>query len=396
MAPTWPSIISMAKKSNSRHVRLWLVCTVLVSSVLSVEMARGCPFCTALEPTLSQRRASSAVTLLAEVETASAGGSARLKVHQVLSGDETLLAQSQFSAPLDLAVQSGTLVVLFGSDAADGEREWHAVAVDETSAAYLARAPGTDLPAAERLVYFARFLEHPNKLAAEDAYLEFGHAPLDVVAEVSPRFEMEQVRTWLTAPEVPGHRKGFYGLLLGLAREDRDKTANAELLRKLIVAPEDDFRAGFDGILGGYLLLEALPGLELIESRYLSDTKAAVGDVRHAQTALRFYHEYGRAIPQQRICEATRHLLARPEFAASAIIDLARWNDWQPLDEIAGLYAEPAYAEPTIRRAIVGYLLACPEAQGRQALADLRSIDPGGVAAAEQLLSRTGAVPQAQ
>jgi hypothetical protein len=396
MAAIWPSIISTAKKSNSRHVRLWLVCLLLACGMFASRPARGCPFCTALEPTLAQRRAASDVTLLAEVETASAGGSARLKVHQVLSGDETLMAQSELSAPLNLAVQPGTLVMLFGNDTADGEREWHAVVVDETSAAYLARAPGADLPAAERLVYFARFLEHPNKLVAEDSYLEFGHAPFDVVAEVSPRFDMEQVRTWLTAPEVPGHRKGFHGLLLGLAREDGDKTANAALLRKLILEPEDDFRAGFDGILGGYMLLEALPGLELIESRYLSDTKAAVGDVRHAQTALRFYHEYGRAIPKERICVATRHLLARPEFAASAIIDLARWNDWQPLEVIAGLYAEPAYAEPTIRRAIVGYLLACPEPNGRQALADLRSVDPAGVAEAEQLLSRTGAVPQAQ
>ncbi len=396
MAPTWPSIISTAKKSNSRHLRLWLVCLLLACGMFACRPARGCPFCTALEPTLTQRRASAAVTLLAEVETASAGGPAQLRVHQVLSGDESTAAQSQLSAPLDLSVQPGTLVVLFGNDAADGDREWHAVAVDETSAAYLARAPAADLPAPERLVYFAKFLEHPNKLVAQDAYLEFGHAPFDVVSEVAPRFEMHQVRSWLVNDAVPGERKGFYGLLLGLARDDGDRAANAALLQKLILEPEDDFRAGFDGILGGYLLLEALPGLELIESRCLANNKAAVGDVRHAQTALRFYHEYGRSIPLERICEATRHLLARPEFAASAIIDLARWKDWPPLEVIAGLYAEPAFAEPTIRCAIVGYLLACPEPHGRSALANLRSIDPAGVAEAEQLLSRTGAVPQAQ
>jgi hypothetical protein len=226
--------------------------------------------------------------------------------------------------------------------------------------------------------------------------LEFGHAPFDVVAEVAPQFQAEQVRGWLTAPSVPGDRKGFYGLLLGLARNETERKANAELLRKLILAPEDDFRAGFDGILGGYLLLEAQPGLELIESRYLASPTAAVGDVRHAQTALRFYYEYGREISKDRICEATRRLLARPEFAASAIVDLGRWNDWQPLEAIVSLYAKPAYAEPAIRRAIVGYLMACPQPAGRERLADLRAVDPAGVAEAEQLLLRTGAVPQSQ
>lgn len=386
----------MVKKSNSPPVRLLLTCVMLVCGTFATRPARGCPFCTALEPTLSQRRAGAAVTLLAEVETASAGGPAQLKVHQVLSGDESIAAQSQLSAPLDLAVQPGVLVVLFGTDSADGDREWHAVAVDETSAAYFARAPKDNLPAAERLAYFTRFLEHPSQLVAEDAYLEFGHTPFDVVSDVAKQFQMEQIRAWLTAPEVPGHRKGFYGLLLGLAGEEQQRQTNSELLRKLILAPEDDFRAGFDGILGGYLLLKGAPALELIESRYLADLTAAVGDVRHAQTALRFYEEYGRSIPQARICEATRHLLARPEFAASAIIDLARWNDWQPLVQIAALYAEPTFAEPTIRRSIVGYLLACPEPQGRRTLAELRSIDPAGVAEAERFLSQTGTVPQAQ
>jgi hypothetical protein len=44
----------------------------------------------------------------------------------------------------------------------------------------------------------------------------------------------------------------------------------------------------------------------------------------------------------------------------------------------------------------VGYLLNCPQQHGRQALVDLRVIDPAGVTAAEQMLSRTGAVPQPQ
>ncbi len=397
MATTWPSIISMAKRSNSRPRWLAALCGAILAGSLGACTARACPFCTALEPTWSQRRAAAAVTLLAEVESIAAGSPATLNVHQVLAGETSGVPRPSFSAPLDLAARPGQLLVLFGNDSPDdAQREWHAVAVDETAAAYLARAPRTERSGADRLAYFAHFLEHRNPSIAEDAYLEFGHAPLDVVAEAAAHFSMAQVRAWLIDPAVPGHRKGFYGLVLGLAHEPREQQANAELLRKLILAPDDDFRAGFDGILGGYLLLGDRAALELIESRYLANATAAVGDVRHAQTALRFYHEYGRTISKERICEATRHLLARPEFAAAAIIDLARWHDWQPLGQIAALYTRDNFADAAIRPAVIGYLLACPESSARRALGELRSLDPAGVAEAEQLLSRTGAAPQSQ
>jgi hypothetical protein len=157
----------------------------------------------------------------------------------------------------------------------------------------------------------------------------------------------------------------------------------------MILAPEDDFRAGFDGLLGGYLLLRGAAGLELIESRYLANPKAADGDVRHAIIALRFYEEFGRDIRRGRLSAALAQVLARPEFAAIVITDLARWNDWDSLARISRLYDEAAYSDAAIRRAIVGYLLACPKPAAGAELARLRSNDPAGVAAAEQVLSRT-------
>ncbi|HEV7222256.1 MAG TPA: hypothetical protein VGN42_06100, partial [Pirellulales bacterium] len=75
--------------------------------------------------------------------------------------------------------------------------------------------------------------------------------------------------------------------------------------------------------MGGYLMAAGEPALELIEHKYLADPRAASGDVRHAMTALRFYHEYGREIPAERLARALRKLLVRQEFAAAAIVDLA-------------------------------------------------------------------------
>ena len=87
--------------------------------------------------------------------------------------------------------------------------------------------------------------------------------------------------------------------------------------------------------------------------------------------------------------------LARPEFAESAIVDLARWQDWDALPEVTSLFTKAGFAQPAVRRAVVGYLLACPEQRARLALASLRALDAAGVAEAEQVLSTTGSVPQA-
>ncbi len=401
MASTWPSIIWMAKKSNNfaatlRSCALCAACTlgILVSVA---ETASACPFCTALGPSLCQQRQQAAVVALAELAGPAAGKRSNLRLHRVLEGAVLLAGKQALEVEIDVTVKPGRLLLVFGNgppDAPPDKLTWHAVPVDETSYAYFARAPSAKTALVERLRYFVPFLEHRDPLIAEDAYLEFGHAPFDQVASVGEILPLARLRDWLTDPRVQPAHKGFYGLALGLAGDVSARRANAEFLRKLILAPENDFRAGFDGVLGGYLLLAGSDGLDLVESRYLSNPRAADGDVRHALTALRFYHEYGHEISVARQQSALRQLLARPEFSEAAITDLARWKDWDAVERIGGLYEQPAYAQPAIRRAIVGYLLACPTAKASAMLARLRQNDPQGVAAAEKILSRTTSVLQ--
>ncbi len=197
---------------------------------------------------------------------------------------------------------------------------------------------------------------------------------------------MNKLRRWLTDPQVPPERKGFYGLALGMASGAVDRRLNEELLHQQIVAPASDFRAGFDGVLGGYLMLTGPKGLDLLESRYFTNPKAAIGDVQHAMRALRFYHQFGHGIEPIREAEALAHVLDRPEFAADGITDLARWQYWPILAHVANLYERKGYADPLIHRAIVGYLKACPKPEAATALAHLRVVDPQGIAEAEKWL----------
>jgi hypothetical protein len=396
MASFWPSITWTAKRSNSRagnrlSLTIRLACAALVL-VGTARVSLGCPFCTALGPTLSQLREQAVVVALAEVEDSKDAKLTRVRLHRVLAGGELLHGKQSIEIPLEIPGRPGSLLLVFGNGGAAarlGELAWNAVGVNETSYSYFARAPTLKTPVVERLRYFGPFLEHREPLIAEDAYLEFGHAGFDQVAAAAETLPKSRLRAWLTDPNVPAGRKGFYGLALGLGDQGTELAANAEFLRQLILAPEDDFRAGFDGILGGYLLLAATPGLELVEQLYLANPRAADGDVRHALTALRFYYEDGRAIPRERLQRALRCLLARPEFSAAAITDLARWQDWGAQEQIAALYASPGYGQAEIRRAIVGYLLTCPETSAAKALARLRKVDSAGVAAAERSLAPT-------
>lgn len=403
MASTWPSITSMAPRStkagrlkNQRaRLRAVLVC-LLLAGMTSAALA--CPFCTALAPTLAQRRAAAKVTALAEVRGQSADRQTTLDLHRVLDGQKLLGNATSVVARLDGLAKPGGLVLLFGTPkpgvaeavaATTDAFDWHAVAVNEATAAYFFRAPPADQPASERLKYFAPFLEHADATIAEDAYLEFGHTPFDVVAQVAPLVPVERVRDWLVSAQVPEHRKGFYGLLLGLSPNEAQRQANARFLRQRIESPEDDFRAGFDGLLGGYLLLAPQAALELIESKYLANPQAADGDVRHALTALRFYHEFGRELPKARLNEALARLLARREFAEAAIVDLARWQAWEALPQVVALYPKEGSGSSNLGRAVVGYLLACPTKEAAHSLRNLRKQDPRGVAEAEEVLRRT-------
>ncbi len=395
MANTWPSITSMAPRSTScAATGAWLAALVAAVACGS-SRAVACPFCTALEPTLSQQRAQAQVVLLAENETAGSEATTELRIHRVIVGGPRAAAGQLVRVPVDRAGKPGSLLLAFGDGKATdalADLRWRVLPVTETSYAYFARLPASATPTAERLRYFARYLENSDPLIAQDAYLEFGHARFDEVASVIDALSAEQLRRWIGADAVPQSRKGFYGLALGLATDPATRAANAAFLKQQILTPDDDFRAGFDGLLGGYLLLTGVDGLRLLDERILANPKAADGDVRHALVALRFYHEYGHEIPADRLRQSLRQVLMRPEFAAAAITDLARWKDWNALPTIVPLYGKAAYATPTTRQAIVGYLLACGQPAAERALAELRRQDPQGVDAAEQVLTRLGGV----
>ena len=125
MANTWPSIVLMAKKSNSLadcRLHLFLAIAAVIAACWPGSLV-ACPFCTALEPTLCQLREQAAVVALVEVEEQSPKLHTRARLHKALTGAERLRAVTSLAADLDVAASPGSLLLLFGSPAGQGDSQ---------------------------------------------------------------------------------------------------------------------------------------------------------------------------------------------------------------------------------------------------------------------------------
>jgi hypothetical protein len=353
--------------------------------------ATACPFCGTVGQSLAQRRDAAAIVAVAEAEgTAAVDPSSvlmqRFRIDQVLC-DTAHASVVGKTVPARVAGPIAGTAVLFGTvraaapEAAADDHSWSAVAADETLLGYVAAAPATDRPAAERLRWFAARLEHPDPAIAADAFTEFGLAPFSAVRTGASALDPARLLAWVSEPGIDARRRGLYGLLLGVVAATAEDPAVArtciDTLRRAVEAPADDFRAGFDGVLAGVLVAEGTNGLDFLEHRGLFGRQARALDQRHLLAAVRFAAEsLTETIPRGRLVAATAALLASPAVAADATVDLARYQAWDMVTEVSRLWDTLGADDPLVRRAVAGYLTACPLPAAKQALDQIRSRDP--------------------
>jgi hypothetical protein len=347
----------------------------------------ACPFCGAVGESLSQRRDRAAV--LAIGESAAPVGRDRnglpiqaMTVLHVLRGDaaspaETVVAR--VPGPI-----GGTALIFADAevDAPDAAptKAWSAIAADESLIAHAVSAPPTTAPESDRLRWFASRLEHANPAIAADAFTEFGLAPYASVRAAADAFDDRALARWIADPGVDQRRRGFYGLALGIVAATTDDPAtrarSLAAIRDAVAAPADDFRAGFDGLLAGLLVADGTRGLAAMERQGLLAESARAVDQKHAVAALRFAWEHlADTIPREAVAMATARLLAAPVTAADAAVDLARYRHWDALDDVAALWDTFGRDDPVVRRAVAGYLTACPLPAARRAIEEIRHRD---------------------
>lgn len=369
------------------HLRARAVAALLGWGLVVVHggaAAFGCPFCGVVGESLASRRDRAACVSLAEsdgVPVADANGLLvqRFVMWQSLRGDCPVDGEPQAVMARVSAAVDGTAVLFGDRRDAEDPTSWSAVAANEGVIGYVAAAPPLQEPAAERLTWFARRLEHPDPAIAADAFLEFGLAPYEAVRDAVAVFDAAKLRAWVRDGAVDQRRRGFYGLALGLVAATRpaERVESISVLRGAIEAPADDFRAGFDGLLGGVLVAKGEAGLEYLAGRGLLEPQARPVDQRHMLAALRFaWESLAETIPRAVVADATRRLLAAPVVAADAATDLARYRHWAAVDDVAALWDRLGRDDPLVRRAVAGYLTACPFPEARRRLDALAAMDP--------------------
>ncbi len=393
------------RKTNAVKV-FRLIC--VLSFLTSASVAMACPFCAPTDPTLSERVSQADAALLGQWVSAqkaenSAGGQTKFSVLSALKFPEQQKPET-IQVPDFVRGQTGDLFLLLGQLDPDSKSIilWERPeAITETAFQYVNQAPAPETAPAKRLEYFHRFLEFPDALIGDDAYAEFAKAPYEAVFLARESFSREKLRKWLTSDDVLAPRRGLYGLMLGLVGNQED----AELLRGLIDDNSDTVRLGIDGVMAGFVLINGNEGLQHLRRTIFEDPDTPITDVHAALTAMRFLWTSGPPdVSRDSIKATARAALDRPEAADLAIADLARWKDWSVQDQLMTLYMQKKSDNPlgqiATRRAIIRYFLASTLDKGEATetpehierankyLAEIRKIDPRGVAAAERIFGR--------
>ena len=344
------------------------VCSLAALALLAPTPAGACPFCSAPSLTLSEQYAKADAAILGqwisgEMATREKLGSTTYEIVQVArtpfkagENGKAIEKGKQITLERYRAGKKGDLTLLLGSRSKGDSIEWGSpLDVSAASYNYIVEGPSQETKPEQRLAYYLKYLENPDRMIADDAYAEFANAPYKNIVPLAKQFPRESLRKWLTSPDVPITRTGLYGLMLGLSGNEDD----AALMQKKIMESGQDFRLGIEGVMGGYLLLTGEKGLAEIEKAKLQDKNVAFSETYAAMQALRFLWTYGDGrISGERLKTSMRLLLDRPEVADLVISDLGRWKDWSIQSRLMDLYGADEYNIPSIKRAIIRYMIA--------------------------------------
>lgn len=376
-----------------------LLAVVMAGGLTAVSLA--CPFCSAPSLTLTEQLTQSDAAVLAAWSGGTPakgqeGGSTEYEVLEVVQqpAGGKLAKGSKVSLVRYRAGKKGDLFLLLGTKGG-AVLDWGSpMEVTKESFAYMKGAPKPEVPTVERLKYFAKYLEHADQMISTDAYGEFANAAYGDITPVAKDMPRDKLRQWIVDPQTSPSRLGLYGLLLGLCGTSDD----VPVLEKKILDAGEEFRLGVDGLMGGYLLLTGDKGLAMLDEKKLANKEAPFSETYAAMQALRFMWQYGdNRIPADRLRESMRLLLDRPELADLVIADLARWKDWSVQDRLMEIYGKEEYDIPSIKRAIVRFMLASTKdiaegaaetpahvTKGQKALAELEARDPKTVSEAKR------------
>ena len=355
--------------------------------------ASACDLCTPQGPPLSRHVHNARFVVFGPIVSAKLGadnlsGTSEVKIEGLVKTNGTLKENDTLTLPR-YAPPDPKFKYLIFVDVVKGQLDPYLVIpfpANTRVVAYLKNAPPYDPQAkpedkARRLLYYFKPLQDPEPEIAADAYKEWATASNLEVGLAAPHVSAADLRAWLLDPKTPTMRLSLYGFLLGACGTDQD----ADLLRRMVLNPNERTGNALDGLLAGYIRLRPQDGWKLT-LEVLGDTRRPFLQRHSILRLLRFYHGYQPREAREPILRCMAQMLSQPDMLDLAIDQLRSWQLWELTGRILALWGTKDADAPVTKRSIIRYALLCPLPEAKQFVAMVRQQDPRLVKEVEENL----------
>ena len=144
----------------------------------------------------------------------------------------------------------------------------------------------------ERLRFYHKYLQDEEEMLSRDAYDEFAITPYDIVKQLAPEMDHDQLLSWINDPEMPTDRKRLYLTMIGICGDEQD----LPFLETLLRSSQKSTRGALDALIACYLTLAGEQGIPLIDELFLANKQAPYADTYAAIMAVRFHGTEGNVI----------------------------------------------------------------------------------------------------
>lgn len=351
------------------RVRTWSIICLLTS--LATAPAMACPFCAKLGKTLSEEAAQAQFVAAGTLHDPALSETGFTIFAVIKQSDPPISGQATLMKYLASARNEQRRVIF--ADVVNGKLDpFRIMAIrSEDFVPYLHGAvQKASAPPAERLAYFFQYLEHSDTNIAVDAYQEFAKSPYREVVQAQAAYDPDRLIAMIRNPATPGDRLGLYGLLLGVVGRPEDRS----VVRELATDPDQRRLNGVDGLLGGYCVMDPQQGpefaLDLLGDASLGFNLryAALEAIRFALAELE--------IDREQVFARLTDTLAIPELSDLVVDELRKYQRWSALEEVLKLQGKPEYDLPVVHRAVLRFMVECPDPQAKAYVDKIASENP--------------------
>lgn len=344
-----------------------VLCGVCV--ILFLDAAVACKWCPPdAGPTILRQLDAAESGVLAELirraDSNAENPVSRYRVVKVLKG---ALAKTgdELLVPLNVQSPEGTVHLFFGQD-----NSWNnPLGISSKAGQFLEMAAQLNVQSEdyrsqdrlERLEFMLPYLASPDEQIAKAAHGEFSSVPYLVLNELKSQLDHRQLVSWVQSETTFAPNRRHLFVLLGVCGNRFDYFAVAKSFDDRLANGET---VDLDAIVSAMLTLGGKKALRQVQGRVFAP-EVSLSAKRAAVDALRFHAERGGVIEKAKVIEIYRRLLLDPKTADFVLEDLARWKDWEALDQVLMLW-ETRDKNTWLRYPISEYLKACPLPQARQ------------------------------